>query len=466
MTQLVTPLLFSENTRERAGFLAHHASSDKVDAILKKMAQPQSVADAIQTTHEFQRLYLACAMDVMHHPTIAAALDDETSFPTWKNFIALQATEAQQNKLAKLMVHGDPEIRTPVLLTLSDYSRSVGEKVVAELIALEAQFDLWIDDVHFQRRLFNLIDDSRAIAFGDLMAQRYEVVKRSIGFRSNNPSLEPIDPAAPSGITKKYVDAFTSRKKHGDQFYTITVLPTEKDAELDQIPYQNYVDLFFRMCDVDWNKVDEAHQVLIAKLDAGKILHITNNDGTDVTMDIEGFTFANSRVAKNVPGSEVFSAPRRDSVNGTIVAKGRFIPKTSRELIENITLQIKDGKIIHYAADTGFEHLRAIIEMDEGSHYFGEIGIGTNPVLKQHITNSLMVEKIGGSFHIAIGAAYEYTDYLGDPVTLDNGNRSGLHVDITTMLYGKEGMMYLDGKIIMKDGKFTDPQLAYLNGKE
>lgn len=466
MSDQVVPLNFSKILKERQEFLAHHATSEKVDNILKRLIQPQSIAEAIQTIHEFQRLYLAYALDVAHHPTIITALEDEKSFPTWKHFIALQATEAQKNKLVRLMVHGDPDMRWPVLLNLSDYSREVGEKVVAELLALGHEFDLWIDDAHFQRRLFNLIDDSRATAFGDLMAQRYEVVKRSIGFRSNNPSTEPTDPVAPSGVSQKYFQAFTNRKKHGDQFYTITVLPTEKDAELDNIPYDDYVDLFFRMCDVDWDKINEAHIILKEKLDNGKVLQITNNDGTDVTMDIEGFTFCNSRVAKNVPGSEVFSAPRRDSVNGKIVAKGRFLPKTSKELIENITLEIKDGLIVHYYADVGNHILKSIIETDEGSRYFGEIGIGTNPVLKQHITNSLMVEKIGGSFHMAIGAAYQYTDYLGEPVTLDNGNRSSLHIDITTMLYGKEGMMYLDGKIIMQNGKFTDPALAYLNGTE
>lgn len=464
---LVTPLHFAKIVKERQEFLAHQPTTDKIDDILKRLVTPQTIPHAIQTLHEFQRLYLAYALDVAYHPTIIAALDDEKAFPTWQHYIALKATEAQKTKLAHLMLHGDPEMRAPVLLILSDYSREVAEKVVAELVATNTEFDLWIDDIAYQRRLMNVMDDSRAAAYAQIMAQRYENAQRSVGFRTNNPSNEPIDPVAPSGITQRFQEAFAERKKgFASQFYTITVLPTEKDAELDNIAYDDYVDLFFRMCDVDWDKVNDAHKILIDKLDQGRILRITNNDGTDVTMDIEGFTFANSRVAKNVPGSEVFSAPRRDSVNGTVVAKGRFIPKSSREMIENITMEIKDGRIIRYDADVGANILKAIIETDEGSHYFGEIGIGTNPVLKQHITNSLMVEKIGGSFHLAIGAAYEYTDYLGDPVTLDNGNRSALHIDITTMLHGKEGMMYLDDKIIMQHGKFTDPLLAYLNGAD
>ncbi len=465
---LITPVSLGKAIKDRFDFLAHYPQgllAEQVTAVLQDMAKPQPAAQALQTIHQFQRLYLVHALSMADHPTIHAALSDEVHFPTWQNYVALQATEHQKDKLASLMMSGDPHMRTPIFLNLSDYSRDVGECVVQKLADRKDDVDVWIEDPLFTRRMLNLCDSDRAVALGTLMGQRYPSAERFIGFRTNNTSVEFMDPPAPKEISKLYSDNFVeNKKKSNSQFYTITVLPTEKDADLDQIPYDQYVDLFFRMCDVDWDLVNDAHKVLIAKLNAGSELRITNNDGTDVVMDITGFTFANSRVAKNVPGSEVFSAPRIDSVNGKIVAKGRFIPKAANELIENITLEIENGRIVNYHADIGMDVLKAIIETDEGSRYFGEIGIGTNPVLKQHITNSLMVEKIGGSFHMAIGAAYEYTDYLGDPVALDNGNRSKNHWDITTMLHGKEGMMILDGEVIMQDGAFTDPALSYLNG--
>jgi aminopeptidase len=467
---LITPVTLGKAIKDRFDFLAHYPQgmlAESVNIMLQEMARPQPVAQALQTIHQFQRLYLVHALSMADHPTIHSALNDEIHFPTWKNYVALQAEEHQKDKLASLMVHGDPTMRHPIFLNLSDYSRDVGERVVRLLADRKDDVDVWIEDPLFTRRMMNLCDNDRALALGSIMGGRYEAAERFVGFRTNNTSVDFIDPPASKEIGKIYSDRFVELKKNKpSQFYTITVVPTEKDADLDQIPYDQYVDLFFRMCDVDWDLVNDAHKILIAKLNAGSELRITNNDGTDVVMDIKGFTFCNSRVAKNVPGSEVFSAPRIDSVNGKIVAKGRFIPKAANELIENITLEIENGRIVNYHADIGHEILKTIIETDEGSRYFGEIGIGTNPVLKQHITNSLMVEKIGGSFHMAIGAAYEYTDYLGDPVTLDNGNRSKNHWDITTMLYGKEGMMILDGEVIMQDGKFTDPAISYLNGTD
>jgi aminopeptidase len=461
----VIPLNFGTAVKERADYLAHHAII-MVDELLKVLAQPQSTRDAIQNIHLMQRLYLAHAMGVAGHPKIIEALNDETDFPTWKNYVALKATDEQKQKLAYLMAHGDPKMQTPVLLNLSDYCGDVGEKTVEELLSINAEFDLWIDDPLFLRRLMNLLDEEKISSLGELMAERYEAVERNIGFRVTTFHKGFIDPPVSQKLFQIYAEQFSRERtaKSKTQFYTITVLPTEKDAEIDQISYEEYVDLFFRMCNIDWDKMDVAHRILIKKLNDGKILRITNSDGTDVTMDIEGFTFCNSRVAKNVPGSEVFSAPRRDSTNGKIVAKGRFILRGASEMIENITLIFKNGRIVDYHADAGFEYLKEFIEQEEGTHYLGEIGIGTNPALQQHITNSLMVEKIGGSFHVGVGGAYEYKEYLGEPVHLDNGNRSKVtHVDITCMLVGKEGVMILDGEVIMRDGKWLDPQLSYLN---
>ena len=114
-------------------------------------------------------------------------------------------------------------------------------------------------------------------------------------------------------------------------------------------------------------------------------------------------------------------------------------------------------------AEKGVEHFTAFIERDPGNRYVGELGIGTNPHLKQHVVNGLLVEKIGGSFHLALGGAYEMTDYMGQPVHVDNGNRSKDHWDVTTMLHGAGGAIYLDGRQIMENGFFKDRRLGVLN---
>jgi len=64
--------------------------------------------------------------------------------------------------------------------------------------------------------------------------------------------------------------------------------------------------------------------------------------------------------------------------------------------------------------------------------------------------------KIGGSFHLTPGNAYEIAD---------NGNRSRIHWDLVQIQrpdYGG-GEIWFDGKLVRKDGRFLPNELQGLN---
>jgi leucyl aminopeptidase (aminopeptidase T) len=65
--------------------------------------------------------------------------------------------------------------------------------------------------------------------------------------------------------------------------------------------YEEYLELFAESIDQPREEIGKAQELLIEKLDAGKQLHIINADGTHITMSIEGMTFANSLISKNIP---------------------------------------------------------------------------------------------------------------------------------------------------------------------
>ena len=105
---------------------------------------------------------------------------------------------------------------------------------------------------------------------------------------------------------------------------------------------------------------------------------------------------------------------------------------------------IENGKIVKAEAETGQAFLNAMLDMDEGSRFIGEIAIGTNDEI-QEITGSILFdEKIGGSIHMAAGASYPETG---------GKNVSGLHWDmIKNMKQG--GKIYADDVLIYENGKF------------
>jgi aminopeptidase len=246
--------------------------------------------------------------------------------------------------------------------------------------------------------------------------------------------------------------------------------PTEREAALEGLSYPEYVDLFLRACDQPWREIHTAQAHLVGMLDAATMLEIEAGSGnpdpdrrTRLRMDIGPMRFVNSTIVRNFPGSEVFSAPVRDSVEGQLFAAGLYDYDGRR--MEDILLRIEQGRIVEARARVGQADLQAVLDTDAGARYFGEVALGTNPGLRRRVLNGLLNEKVGGSFHITPGRAYQFTEYQGQSVVVDNGNRSQVHWDIAVPMlpaYGG-GAVRLDGKLIQVDGRFLDPALSVLN---
>ena len=434
---------------------------DAADLLTRKAA---GIDQLLQMLHEMQRL----------DRVTTAGLADSQAFrkslaaahpPLWKDFSAPPASVELQQSLAAKLYNCDPKKNDVALINLGDGAREIGKWLVERCREQDVPFIIDFADPVFQVLLINHATEAGI----KNLAERYVAVTaagtKRIVARSGLPETEPprIDEAK-RRVFDRGIKPYSDRLRSGDLFYTLTAIPTRRDAEIDGIPYEEYIKLFFEMCDQPWKQIGAAQRKLIGEFNAAETVRITNSDGTDLSMNIAGFTFCNSLIAKNVPGSEIFSAPRRDSVEGVIVAKGHFsAPDSKGSLIENLTMEFKGGRLENYHADKGIDLFENAIGIDDGARYVGELGIGTNPHLRQHVTNGLLVEKIGGSLHVALGACYSYKEYGGEPVNVDNGNTSSLHWDITTMLWGKQGKIYLDGRPVMDDGLWLAKEYDVLN---
>ncbi len=435
---------------------------------LANIDQANQTTDAfLDDLHKLYRLHriavAGLAQDEAFHQKITAE-----NIGTWASYQSPPADESLQQELANKLYNIRPGKNDVGMLSLGDGARKIGVYLLDKCIASKTPVVVRFYDSVFQALLMNAADENGLKALGVDYVHMADPVTRIMTAIPGVPEVEaPKIDAEKSKIYAKETAAVAGRTSTGEVFYTLTVIPTRKDAEIDGIEYKAYTDLFFEMCDQPWDLISTAQKALIEEFNNASHVRITNNDGTDVSMsliDHDGshFTFCNSLIAKNVPGSEIFSAPRIDSVEGKIVAKGKFLNHADH-LIENLTLEFEKGKLVRYHADKGVENFEAEINLDPGAKMIGELGIGTNPHLKQHVANGLLVEKIGGSFHLALGRCYSYTSYGDEPVKVDNGNKSALHWDITTMLFGKEGKIYLDGRLIMDDGFWIDPKYDVLN---
>ena len=173
-----------------------------------------------------------------------------------------------------------------------------------------------------------------------------------------------------------------------------------------------------------------------------KQLRYRNSLGTDFTVGLpEGAYFSGAKeytvygapFCANMPTEEIFTLPDKNTGNGRIVASMPLVHNGT--VIENFWISLKDGVIVDFNAEKGYEPLKNIIETDEGSRHLGEIALVQydSPIqnLNTLFYNTLFDEN--ASCHFAIGEAYplirgaekmtrEQLDALGV-------NRSGEHVD-------------------------------------
>ena len=112
--------------------------------------------------------------------------------------------------------------------------------------------------------------------------------------------------------------------------------------------------------------------------------------------------------------------------------------------MEGIRLEFKDGKVVNATADKNEEFLLAMLESDEGARYLGEFAIGTNYGIQKFTKSILYDEKIGGSFHMALGAGYPKTG---------SKNVSAIHWDMICDIR-EDSEIRVDGDLLYKDGKF------------
>lgn len=428
--------------------------------------------DQLDQLHRVQRLLDIRAAGLSENAEFRSALTS-LSLPTWNDWPALNAPANKQAALADKLYLGKEYKSGVVILRLDPGSRDIAEPLIRKHIDANIPFIVVFGDTDFQTLIINHANDAGIDALAAWFLQRVEPVTMSSGIRDSAGVPKVKKDKAKHERYAKAVRPYGERTMSGAVRWVFTVIPSEYDAARDGIPHDEYIRHYLEMCDQPLDYDDTPQRELIKELNAASTLRFTNDDGTDVTMsliDHDGrhFTFCNSTNKRNVPGSEVFSAPRRDSTNGVIVAKGKHpLRGDGAQTIRHLTMWFENGKLTKFKTASAEEDtlFQSYLDRDPNNAYIGEIGIGTNPYLKAHVANTLLVEKIGGQFHVALGGCYTLTDYVGDPVHVNNGNHTenGDHWDIATMLYGRGGRIYLDGRMIMDHGRFLDEKYAVLN---
>ncbi len=215
-----------------------------------------------------------------------------------------------------------------------------------------------------------------------------------------------------------------------------------------------FEEFYFRVCGaVDYKQMEAAVQPLKSLMESTDRVHI-KGPGTDLSFSIRGIAAIPCTGHRNIPDGECFTAPVRDSVNGTIQFNCDTVYRGT--VFSDIRFEFAGGKIVKADAGANTAKLNEILDSDEGARHIGEWSLGFNPFVTVPMRDTLFDEKIAGSFHLTPGNAYDIAD---------NGNKSQIHWDMVCLQDAKQGggEVYFDDVLIRKDGIFTLPELQALN---
>ena len=201
---------------------------------------------------------------------------------------------------------------------------------------------------------------------------------------------------------------------------------------------------------VDYARMRETAERLIAGFTDAISVHITAPAGTDITLDITDRPFlgdvaANERMANNLPCGEIYCGPVEDGADGVLVVDGTFADL--RNVSSPLTITVQEGRITDMACEDPaiLAKARQITSVDDEASVIGELGIGVNPGARL-TGNMLEDEKAYRTGHIAFGANHEFPG---------GRNHSSTHHDflfrrptmVVTYRDGSERTLIADGEI-------------------
>jgi aminopeptidase len=238
--------------------------------------------------------------------------------------------------------------------------------------------------------------------------------------------------------------------------WLVTAAPTEELAAACNMSFADFETFYRDVCLIEYGKMTEAVKPLQKLMTEGRTVRIYSpSQETDLSFSIEGIPAIPCTGTLNIPDGECFTAPVKDSIQGTI----RFGPSVyDGQKFAFIRLTFRDGRIEEAQAENAERTamLSQMLDTDPGARYVGEFSINFNPFIRHPTGSILFDEKIDGGIHMAMGNCYDQAP---------NGNKSAVHWDMVHIQrtdYGG-GELYIDGRLIRKDGSFVVPELFALN---
>jgi aminopeptidase len=305
-----------------------------------------------------------------------------------------------------------------------------------------------------QQIFFEYASEEQLLHIPTFRKYAYEKYESRIRIHSSTDTraLSHVDPAK-QAIRNKVVGAILEtqmlRGAAGQFKWVTTLFPTQAYADEAGLTLPEFEDFVYQAVHTDkndpvayWKKVEKEQQKIIDHLKGHNRVEL-RGPNVDLTLSIKDRIFMNAAGEHNLPDGEIFTGPVEDSVNGWV--RYTYPAITGGRVVEGIELEFTDGMVTRAASKSNQDFLHQMLDTDPGARYVGEFAIGTNFEINRFTGNILFDEKIGGSFHMALGAGYPDTGSL---------NKSLIHWDMICDMRN-DSRILVDDEVIYQNGQFT-----------
>ena len=230
-----------------------------------------------------------------------------------------------------------------------------------------------------------------------------------------------------------------------------TLYPTNAYAMEAGMGFGEYQDFVYRALHADdstpdpvahWQGIKSKQQRIIDQIQGHDRVEL-RGPHVDLSLSIKGRTFKNACGENNMPDGEIYTGPVEASANGWV--RYTYPAMYQGRIVDGIELKFESGKVVQASAAENETFLLKMLDTDPGARYIGEFAIGTNFEIDRFTKSILFDEKIGGTFHMALGAGYPETG---------SQNKSDIHWDMICDLR-QDAEILVDGEVVYRDGQFV-----------
>ncbi len=364
-------------------------------------------------------------------------------------------TDPRIENLAKILVNYSVKVKPGdwVLVNANSVAQPLTVEVVRHILRGGGYPTIVTDNDETQEVYLSESSDDQLKYIAPIESIIYEKADVLISLRasSNTRTLTGIDPTKQRTrqmARRKLMETYMQRSAEGSLRWVVTNFPCPAYAQEADMSLSDYEKFVYAATFADqenpveaWQKFFDQQEKIIQWL-KGKKQVVLKGPNVDLSLSIEDRLFVNCAGDRNMPDGEIFTGPVENSANGWV--RFTFPAITGGREVEGVELHFKDGKVVEAHAKKNEGFLLSQIDSDPGARYLGEFAIGTNYGIQRFTKSILFDEKIGGSFHMALGAGYPETGSI---------NKSSIHWDFICDMK-QDSHILVDGELFYKNGQF------------